>query len=124
MLNPLQAAGYHYENNSNEESLYNMAYSMHLLTAAERAPTSIVSRAQFVKVLLTMSGYDKIAHLSTIFICRFQDESAITAKSYGYIAIAQGLGIIHGDLNGNFNSTSATTRAAVAVMLYNFLNRK
>ncbi len=118
----LQAAGY--LNPMDDDSLYNTAYSLHLLTEAERAPASIVSRVQFVKTLLSMSGYNKIAHLSTIFVCRFQDEAAIASENYGYIAIAQGLGIVHGDPNGNFRPDSATTRAAAAVMLFNFLNRE
>lgn len=107
----------------NEEYLYNQAYSMNILTKEEREPEAAVSKADLVKAILNMSGYGKVAKIPGIFVARFADAATIAETDYGYVAIAQGLKLIYGDLQGNFNPQQNATRAMTALVFYNFLNR-
>ncbi|WP_422717878.1 S-layer homology domain-containing protein [Gottschalkia purinilytica] len=51
----------------------------------------------------------------------FKDADKISPELRGYVAIAQGLGIISGN-NGNFNPTDNLTREQGIIVVYNMLN--
>jgi hypothetical protein len=70
-----------------------------------------------------MSGYGKVAKIPGIFVVKFADQATIETEEYGYVAIAQGLKLVNGDLQGNFNPQQNATRAMAAMVYYNFLNR-
>ena len=53
----------------------------------------------------------------------FADDSQIPAACYGYVALAQGLGMVEGDGGGRFQPNAPATRAQAAVMLYNLMAR-
>jgi len=108
---------------NNEDYLYNQAYTMNILTKEERDPSSAVSKSDLVKAILNMSGYGKVAKIPGIFVVKFADQATIDAEDYGYVAIAQGLKLINGDLQGNFSPQQTATRAMAAMVYYNFLNR-
>ncbi len=105
------------------DRVYDIAYSMGLLTPAERSEGSVISRGELVKLILNAGGYGKVAGLSGIFRCGYKDERAIPAEYYGYAALAQGLGIIKGDGKGNFDAGRPATRAEAAAALYNLMSR-
>lgn len=123
----VSTGGYLYNPADTDENavdyVYDIAYGMGLLTAAERSDSQIVTRGELVKLILNAGGYKEVANLTGIFRCRFQDERSIPAAYYGYAALAQGLGIVSGDGAGSFACDRAATRAEAAVMLYNLMSR-
>lgn len=103
--------------------LYDYAYREGLLTEAERAEDEAVTRSGMVKMLLNSLGYSAVAQLPGIFRCDFADAEAIPAADLGYAALAQGLGIISGDGEGNYAPTRTSTHAEAAVLVWNYLKR-
>jgi len=123
----MSADGYRFNNENPTQDeinqLYEAAYYRNILKKQDKNPTKVMTRSDVVHTLLTMSGYSKTADLKGIYICKFNDASSISEADYGYFAIAQGLGIIKGDANGNANPYSVVTRVEAAIMLYNFMSR-
>lgn len=108
---------------SEVDALYNTAYSLHILTRADRDPDRLITRAALAKTIVSMSGYGKAANLTSIYTCGFADDNQIAAEDYGYIAIAKGLGIIKGNASNKFLPKNVATRQEAAIMLYNFMSR-
>lgn len=117
----LSANGMYYEEDT--DSLYEAAYSHGMLTRSERAPDQLVSRAQLVKILIDGTGYGKTAGLTGIYRTSFTDDAAIPSQYYGYVATAQGMGLIRGDERGRFNPNETATRGQAVIVLYNFMAR-
>ncbi|NLF34739.1 MAG: S-layer homology domain-containing protein, partial [Clostridiales bacterium] len=105
------------------DEVYQAAYSMGILTRAQRNDNAAVTRAELTKLLLDGAGYSEVAALKDIFKCNFSDQAAIPAEYYGYAALAQGLGLVSGDGAGRFAPGRAAIRAEAAVMLYNLMDR-
>lgn len=122
----LSADGYIYDptDADGQEALYEAAYQRGILTRQEAAPQQIVTRAQLIKLLITCTGYGKTAGLPGIYRCSFVDESSIPVAYYGYIATAQGMGLIRGDEKGRFLANAAATREQAILVLYQFMSRK
>jgi hypothetical protein len=106
------------------DDIYNMAYSMGILTPEEKNPAGQVTRAEFIKYLVNALGYKAVATLQGIYKPGFRDDSAIPADLLGYIALGKGIGIIKGDQNGNCRPNETATRLTAAIMLYNCMSRK
>lgn len=106
-----------------EDSLYNMAYQFNLLTSKEKNPAALMTRIDFIKMLVGATEYGSAAKLKGIFTCGFGDDSSIPAEYFGYAAIAKGLGIVKGDDSNNFNPMAPVSRQDAAIMLYNFMAR-
>lgn len=104
------------------DTLYYRAYTNGILKQTEYAPDSILTRADMVKLLIRATGYGKAAEIPNIFRCDFRDASEIKTTDYGYIAIAQGLGLIRGDENGAFHPNQNATRVQGAIVLYHYMN--
>lgn len=121
----ISASGYSLDQSAEdyEESLYAAAYSMGLLEKTERKPVAAVTRAQLTKLIVDAAGYGEVAKLKNIYRIGFKDEKAIHEDLFGYVAIAKGLGIIKGDVTGNFAPNNTATRAQLAIMLYNIMSR-
>jgi hypothetical protein len=103
--------------------VYNAAYSRNIIRKDEKDSKKLMTRAEVLRAILRMSGYDKTADLKGIYKCNFSDASSIKEADFGYFAIAQGLGVIRGDSKGNANPYSTITRVEAALMLYNFMSR-
>ena len=103
--------------------LYEAAYSRGLLIRADYAPESTVTRAALVKTIVASTGYGKTADLPGIYRCSFTDEGDIPAAYYGYVATAQGMGLVRGDEKGRFEPNDTATREQAAIILYNFMSR-
>jgi hypothetical protein len=109
---------------SETDDIYNMAYSMGILTPDEKNPAKLISRAEYTKYLVNALGYADVAKLPGIFKAGFKDDKTIPAALMGYVAIARGLGIVNGDDKGNFKPNDIASRAMAAIMLYNCMSRK
>jgi hypothetical protein len=103
--------------------LYERAYSAGLLKRADRDDDAVLTRAQTVQMILDAAGYSGVANLEGIFRTSFADDADIPAASYGYAALAQGLGVVTGGPGQTFRPTAPCTRAEAAVMLYNLMSR-
>ncbi len=106
------------------DDIYNMAYSMGILTPNEKEPSKLVSRAEFTKYLVNALGYGEVAKLPGIFKAGFKDDETIPAALMGYVAISRGLGIVNGDDKGNFKPNDIANRVMAAIMLHNCMSRK
>lgn len=114
--------GYRYDpKTGSADDLYRYAYSMGILTRAERSDGAPVTRGQVVKCLLDSAGCGAVAALKGIYTCAYPDADQIPDSLYGYAALAQGMGVV--DSTGPFAAGRAATRAEAAAMLYNFMNR-
>jgi len=105
------------------DQLYEAAYNRGLLKRADRAPEKLVSRSALVRMLVTCTGYGKTADLPGIYKTSFKDEAGISAADLGYIATAQGMGLVRGDEKGMFNPNDTATREQAIMVLYNFMSR-
>lgn len=101
--------------------IYRSAYSMALITDAQRDQNKVLTRGETIKMILDASGYGKVAQLKGIFTCSFADAGQGGEELLGYLAIAQALGLVSGDTNGNVTPAKTATRADAAVMLHNFM---
>lgn len=98
---------------------YSAAYSMGILTRADRDDDGTVTRSRLVQYLLDAAGYGTVARLEGIFTCAYPDRASIPADELGYAALAQGLGLV----NGTYNGTASATRGQAAVMLCRLMDR-
>lgn len=105
------------------DSLYSAAWSQGFLSRGSRDPDHPVTRLELVKAILDASPYGPAAKLQGIFVISFTDADQIPADSQGYAALAQGLGIIHGDRKGRLLPNATVTRQSAAVILYNYMKR-
>lgn len=116
----LSAQGY---TGQDADALYQRAYNLGFLTPDQRQDGKQLTRAEAVALLLDALGYGKAARLEGIYTCGFADAASIPAQYRGYAAIAQALGVAHGDNVGNFNANRTATRLEGALMLYNYMSR-
>lgn len=117
--------GYTYDASSEDsaDNLYNYAYQLGILTKSERNDKAVLTRAATVKLILNAVGYGPVAQLQDIYRTKFVDDRSIPADCYGYVALAQGLGMVSGNSSNQFLPNSNATRAQAAVMLYNLMAR-
>jgi len=87
----------------------------------DKKSTENLNRTEAVKAIICGAGYEKVGKLSEIYKPVFADYLNIPEEDMGFVALAKGLGIINGDQNGNFNPHLITTKAAFAVMIYNYI---
>ncbi|MBQ7822383.1 MAG: hypothetical protein IJ391_08890 [Clostridia bacterium] len=83
-------------------------------------PDLPLTRAMAAKALVYARGYDEVAKLTGIYVTRFDDDAKIDGSVKGYVAIAQGLGLLDiPSITDNFESDAELTRAEAALMVYN-----
>lgn len=118
--------GYHYDGGYAEaaDDLYEFAFNLGILRREERKDSAILTRMETVRLILDAVGYGGVAQLQGIFRTRFADDAAIPAASYGYAALAQGLGMVQGDGANRFLPNRTATRAQAAVMLCNLMSHR
>ena len=92
-----------------------------ILKKSEKDPEKQVTREQAIKYIVRAFGQEKSANLGDIYKMTYKDTEKISEDLKGYVAIANGLGIISG--KGNFRPKDNLTREEAAVLIYNILNR-
>jgi len=93
-----------------------------IIKPGEKAPDKKVSREETVTYLVRLFGFEKAAEIKGIYKTGFADEAEISVDKTGYVAIAKGIGLISGT-SGKFNPKNNVTRAELATMLYNALDK-
>ena len=124
----LNSCGYSYDvSRLGEEGalddLYSSAWNQGFLTRGSRSPDKAVTRLELVKAILDASPYSQAVKLKGIFVTSFTDAAQISADNLGYAAIAQGLGLVHGNQKGQFAPNGVVTRQTAAAVLYNYMKR-
>lgn len=109
-------------NGTSDEDFYKALESMNILKKAEAAPASILIRQDAAKFLIRYLGLERAATHPAIFKAVFKDK--ISTSYQGYAALANGLGIMKGDLKGKFNGTGQMTNGQTAVAIYQLLQVK
>lgn len=112
-LDPAQAT------DQERNEAYAAAYSMGILTRADRKDDGAVTRSRLVQYLLDGAGYGTVAQLKGIFTCAYPDRASIPADELGYAALAQGLGLV----SGAYNGTALANRGQAAAMLCRLMDR-
>lgn len=77
-----------------------------------------ITRTTGVKTLITLAELDNVAKIKGIYTTSFKDQGQIPKEDLGYVALAQGLGIVNGT---TFRPKAAITRGEAAQMIVNFL---
>lgn len=98
----LESVSYYSEINSNKESIY-------------------LTRAEAIKRIVTIAGYQKIAELKDIYKLDFSDSSEIKDEDFGYMALAKGLEIIKADTQNYLRPNKNLTRAEAICLIMNYL---
>lgn len=122
----LNSCGYSFDTedlaDSTLDQLYEAAWNEGFLARGTRSPEHAVTRLELVKALVSASPYSQAAQLKGIFVTSFRDASQVSADDLGYLAIAQGLGIVSGS-RGKFYPTRTASRQEAAMVLYNYMSR-
>ena len=122
----LNSCGYSFDTESfadgTLDQLYDAAWNEGFLARGTRSPEHAVTRLELVKALVSASPYSQAAQLKGIFVTSFRDASQVSADDLGYLAIAQGLGIVSG-ASGKFYPARTATRQEAAMVLYNYMSR-
>ena len=106
------------------DALKDYAYAMGATGLEDMDADKQLTRVEFARVLLGMSGYGKAIALPGIYSCGFADDADIAAEDYPVVAIAYALGLIATDENGNINAYEPLDRADGAVIFHNLLSLK
>ena len=103
------------------ESIIEDAYALGAPDLSGIEEDCALTKAEFARILVAMSGYGDAAELPGIFACGFADDADVAADDYGYIAIAYGLGLIGTDAEGYINAYAPLTRADGVTIFHNLL---
>jgi len=118
---------YYYDQNLDEdkaiEQMYNGLISQGIITKAEKAPLSTITREEAAKYFVKFLKFGQIAEIKGIFKSDFKDTNKINPDLLGYVCIMSGLKAMKGD-NGYFNPKSKITRLEGLLSIYSYLSNK
>ncbi len=80
-------------------------------------PEKPLTRANAVKAIVYAKGYSEVAELEGIYVTRFEDDEKIPDHVKGYVAIAQGLGLLY-KVRSNFEPDAEVTKAFATELIY------
>ena len=80
-----------------------------------------VTREEMAKILVRFINYHKVVECGDIFKANFKDSDKLSKGYLGYVALAQGFGLVQMD-NGNFNPKNISTMEELALGIYKSLN--
>ena len=111
----MQATSYY-----KEESLYENAYELGILTKEEAAPTKNLTKGEAIKYIISATDYKKVAAMPELYDYPFKETEGIKDLK-GYITIAYGLNILTGD---TFKAEEKLTKAEAMRYIYLFLQNE
>ncbi len=80
-------------------------------------PEATVNRAEMAKILVNAMGYGPMAQMMGQTQPTFKDARDIPVWAWGYVSLAQQMGLINGYLDGTFGPGKSVTYAEAAAML-------
>ncbi len=105
------------------ERMYNNLIGSGIITKAEKAPTSVLTREEAAKYFVKFQRMGQVAEIKGIFKSDFKDADKINPNLLGYVCIASGLKAITGD-TGYFKPKEKMTRLDGLLTIYNYLSTK
>ncbi len=81
-------------------------------------PEKPLTRGNAIKAIVYTKGYREIAEMGDIFKTKFADNDKFDKNIIGYIAIAQGLGILDNYGKGNFAPNDPITKSEAIRLVY------
>lgn len=105
------------------ERMYDNLINTGIITKAEKAPTSTLTREEAAKFFVRFLRLDQVAEIKGIFKSDFKDASKINPELLGYVCIASGLKAMNGS-NGYFNPKNKMTRLEGLLTIFGYLDNK
>lgn len=81
-----------------------------------------VTREEMAKILIRFINYHKVMECGDIFKANFKDADKLSKGYLGYVALAEGFGLVQLD-NGNFNPKNISTMEELSLGIYKSLNK-
>jgi predicted small secreted protein len=81
-----------------------------------------VTREEMAKILVRFINYHKVVECGDIFKANFKDADKLSKGYLGYVALAEGFGLVQLD-NGNFNPKNISTMEELSLGIYKSLNK-
>lgn len=102
------------------EDLYKLLIQEGIVKESEKNPEGPLTREDSVKFVIRALKYEKIAALSDIFNCTFEDKDEINPELIGHVVLAKGLNIVsgHGDY---FRPKAELKKSDAMIIIYNYL---
>ncbi len=112
-------------NNNDEiiEDMYSQLIAQGIITKAEKAPLSVITREEAAKYFIKFKGLREVAEIKGIYKSSFKDANKINPNLLGYVCLAAGFKAMNGS-NGNFMPKNKMTRLDGLMTIYNFLDAK
>ncbi len=111
------------DNDKMIENMYSQLISQGIITKAEKAPLSVITREDAAKYFIKFKGLREVAEIKGIYKSSFKDANKINPNLLGYVCLAAGFKAMNGS-NGNFMPKSKMTRVDGLMTIYNFLATK
>ncbi len=105
------------------DKMYTNLINLGIITKAEKAPTSALTREDAAKFFVKFLKLGQVAELKGIYKSDFKDADKITPDLLGYVCIASGLKAVNGD-NGYFNPKNKMTRLDGLLSIYSYLSNR
>lgn len=105
----------------NDEYIYERFLREDIVRTEEKNPDKAITRGEAIKYVVRSFGQEKAANFGDIYKSNYADMNIIPKELKGYVAVAEGLGVISG--KGNFRANDNLTRQEAAMIIFNILNR-
>ncbi|WP_024831658.1 YcdB/YcdC domain-containing protein [Ruminiclostridium josui] len=111
------------DNDKAIENMYSQLIAQGIITKAEKAPLSVITREEAAKYFIKFKGLSEVAEIKGIYKSSFKDASKINPDLLGYVCLTAGFKAMNGS-NGNFMPKNKMTRLDGLMTIYNFLAAK
>lgn len=104
-----------------DQYLYERFAREGVVKTGEKNPEATITRGEAIRFVVRSFGQEEAAKLGDIYKSNYKDMETIPKDLRGYVAIAEGLGLISGE--GNFRANDNLTREEAAMIIFNILDR-
>ncbi len=111
------------DNDKMIDDLYSQLISQGIITKAEKAPLSVITREEAAKYFIKFKRLSEVAEIKGIYKSSFKDANKINPNLLGYVCLTAGFKAMNGS-NGNFMPKNKMTRLDGLMTIYNFLVAK
>lgn len=122
-LNDLYYVDQNTDDEKNVERMYNGLISQGIITKADKAPLSTLTRETAAKYFVKFLRIGQIAEIKGIYKSDFKDADKINPDLLGYVCLTSGLKAMNGS-NGYFMPKSEITRLDGLLSIYSYLSNK
>ncbi len=99
-----------------------MGYGSEKLIEDSGESKQLITKEELADLFIVKLGLEKMSKLQGIYKTGYLDDSSITSKYYGSVALAKGYGLMDAEADGKFNPKANLTRIQAVDFLMNFIN--